>query len=194
MKKLIAMLLAVMLVASLAACGNNAGTAGNTEAKEAVPASALEILETVWGAYAEDDKFFVYGGNMGENVVENAPGKFDVTDTDGLTYTLLVPEAEQAKIDGAASMVHGMLANNFTCGVFHVTNAADAEAFAAAMKTAVNGNQWMCGMPEKLLITVIGGEYVLVAFGLEDAIKPFNEKLNTAYPQANQICYEAIAG
>ena len=192
MKKIIAMLLAVMLVASMAACGGNtANTPATTEAKVEVPASALEILEKVWGSYADDEKFFVFGGNMGENAVMDAPGAFDLTDTDGLTYTLLVPEDQAANIDGAASLVHGMLANNFTCGVFHVTG--DVKAFAEAMKTAVTGNRWMCGMPDQLLITVIGGEYVLVAFGVNDAMNPFMEKLAAAYPAAQQLYLEALA-
>ncbi|MBQ3252223.1 MAG: hypothetical protein IJB02_03155 [Oscillospiraceae bacterium] len=189
MKKIIAMLLAMMLVASMAACGNGGNT--ETQPKVEVPASALEILEKVWGSYTEDEKFYVYGGNMGENVVENAPGAFDVTDTDGLTYNLLVPAEQTGNIDGAASMVHGMLANNFTCGVFHVTG--DAKAFAEAMKTAVFGNQWMCGMPEKVLVSVIGGEYVLVAFGIGDAINPFETKLAAAYPAAEQLYFEDLA-
>ena len=193
MKKIIAMLLAVMLVASLAACGDKPATAttpATTEAKVEVPASALEILETVWGSYAEDEKFFVFGGNMGENAVMDAPGKFDLTDTDGLTYSLLVPEAQAANIDDAASLIHGMLSNNFTCGVYHVTG--DVKAFAEAMKTAIMNNQWMCGMPEKVLVTVIGGEYVLVGYGIGDAINPFQAKLTAAYPAAEQLYFEDI--
>ena len=192
MKKIIAMLLAVMLVASMAACGGNNATTTptTTEAKVEVPASALEILETVWGSYADDEKFFVFGGNMGENAVMDAPGAFDLTDTDGLTYTLLVPEDQASNIDGAASLIHGMLANNFTCGVFHVTG--DVKAFAEAMKTAVTGNRWMCGMPEKLLISVVGGEYVLMAFGIGDAINPFEAKLAAAYPAAEQLYFVDI--
>jgi len=186
MKKLIAMLLVVMLVLGLAACGN----AGTTESKEPAPASALEILENVWAKYAEDEKFFVMGGDM-NNMVDGAPGKFDVADTDGMTYTLLVPADQVANVDDAASMVHGMLANNFTCGVFHV---ADAAAFAETMKAAVQGNQWMCGMPEQLLVQTIGGEYVLVAFGIGDAMTPFTTHLAEAYPNATTVCNEALAG
>ena len=188
MKKIIAMLLAVMLVASMAACGNKAPAA--TDPTEPVPASALEILEKVWGSYADEEKFFVFGGNMGENAVMDAPGAFDLTDTDGLTYTLLVPEAQAANIDGAASLIHGMLANNFTCGVFHVTG--DVKAFGEAMKDAVMNNQWMCGMPEKVLVTVVGGEYVLMAFGIGDAINPFQSKLAAAYPAAEQLYFEDL--
>ena len=188
MKKIIAMLLAVLLVASMAACGGN-GTAA-TEPKANVPASALEILETVWGTYGEEEKFFCYGGLAGEGMVENAPGKVDVTDTEGMGFTLLLPAEQAGNIDDAASLVHGMLANNFTCGVYHVTG--DTQLFAEAMKSAVSGNQWMCGMPEKLLVSVIGGEYVLVAFGIGDAITPFQTKLTAAYPEAQQLYFEDL--
>ena len=190
MTKIIAMLLAVMLAASMAACGNTAGGSDTTGAKAEFPASALEILEKVWGSYADDEKFFCYGGLAGESMVENAPGKVDITDTDGLTYTLLVPADQTANIDDAASLVHGMLANNFTCGVFHVTG--DAKAFGEAMKNAVMNNQWMCGMPEKVLVSVIGGEYALVAFGIGDAIDPFQSKLAAAYPAAEQLFFDNI--
>lgn len=189
MKKIIAMLLAVMLVASMAACGGN-GTPAATEPKVEAPASALEILETVWASYGEDEKFFCYGGLAGENMTENAPGKVDVTDTEGMGFTLLLPAEQAGNIDDAASLVHGMLANNFTCGVFHVTG--DTQLFAEAMKNAVFGNQWMCGMPEKVLVTVIGGEYVLVAFGIGDAITPFQAKLTAAYPEAQQLYFEDL--
>ena len=194
MKKIIAMLLAVMLVASLAACGEKSATAttpATTEAKVEVPASALEILNNVWAGYTDDDKFPVFGGNQDENANMEGPGEFKVTDTDGLTYLLLVPAEQVANIDGAASMVHMMNANTFTCGVFHVTG--DAAAFAAAMKDAVLNNQWMCGMPEKLLVTSIGGEYVLVAFGLNDAMTPFQAKLTAAYPAAQELYNEDLA-
>ena len=185
MKKLIAMLLAVVLVASMAACGNNAGTAGDTQPKVEVPATALEILEKVWSSYTDDEKFPVFGGNQNENAVMDAPAKFDLTDTDGLTYTLLVPAEQAANIDDAASMIHMMNANTFSSAVFHVKG--DVKAFAEAMYTAVSGNRWMCGMPEKLLVTIVGGEYVLVAFGLNDAMTPFQTKLAAAYPAAEQL-------
>ena len=192
MKKIIAMLLAVMLVVSMAACGGKEGeTNQGGEVQMEVPTSALEVLENVWASYTDDEKFPVYGGNAGENMVDGAPGAFDVSDTDGLTYTLLVPADQAAYVDGAASMVHGMLANNFTCGVFHITG--DTKAFAEAMKNAVSGNQWMCGMPEKMLVTTISGEYVVVAFGLGDAINPFQAKLAAAYPAAEQLCFEDLA-
>ena len=62
MKKLIALLLVMVMAMGMIACGNNANTDNKEDAKG--PASALELLETVWAAHAEDEKFFTMGGDM----------------------------------------------------------------------------------------------------------------------------------
>ena len=187
MKKIIAMLLVLTMALGLVACGNSS----STETTPAVqgPASALEILETVWNSYAEDEKFPAMGGDF-NNMVDGAPGKYDLAD-EGLTTTLLVPADQVANIDDAASMVNAMMLNNFTCGAFHVTG--DAKAFAEAMNTAISGNRWMCGMPEQMRIAIIG-EYVVFAFGLNDIITTFEAKLTAAYPSAEMAYSAAITG
>ena len=108
-----------------------------------------------------------------------------------LTYQLLVPADQAANVDQAASLFHGMMLNNFTCGVFHVTGSA--QDFAKAMVDAVKNNQWMCGMPETMLVSVIGGEYVLMAFGINDAMPPFEAKLAEAYRAAETVANEPVA-
>lgn len=191
MKKLIAMLLVLTMAVGLAACGNkNGGEETTTGVPEVKPESALEILKTVWGSYAEEEKFFAMGGDM-NNLVENGPGKHSLED-EGLTATLLVPADQIANIDEAASMVHGLMLNNFACGVYHVTGNVDA--FTKAMYEAISTNPWICGTPEKLIVAVIGGEYVVALFGIEDAVNPFEAKLKSAYPSVDMKYNEAIAG
>ena len=187
MKKIIALSLALVMALGLVACG------GNNEGgeKEPVPASALEILETVWNSYGEDEKFFVMGGDY-TNPVDNAPGEFSLSEPENVTAMLLVPAEQLANIDKAASIVHAMMQNNFTCGAFHVTG--DADAFADAMNTAISNNQWLCGVPEKMLVAVIGGEYVVAAYGLNDAMDTFEAKLTAAYPEADMKYNAAITG
>ena len=190
MKKLIAMLLALTCVFGLVACGGNADTTPETtEATVIKPASALEVLEKTWAAVADDNKFPVMGGDF-ENIVDGAPGAYSLTD-EGLSSTLLIPEAEIANVDEAASLVHGMMLNNFTCGAFKV---ADAAAFAETMHGVISTNPWMCGMPEKMVIATIGAEYVVAMFGVNDAVNPFEEKLVAAYPDAVIVYSEAITG
>ena len=183
MKKILSLLLAAVLLVSLAACGG-------TESKEPAPASALEILEKVWGSYADDEKF-PCGGGSGETMQMDAPGALDITDTDTLTFQYLVPADQTANVTDGASLIHGMLTNHFTCGVFKV---ADAAAFAETMHNVVSSNQWMCGMPEALLIATIADQYVLVAFGLNDLMGTFEAKLTGAYAGAKLVYDEVIAG
>ena len=193
MKKILALLLAAVMVLSMAACGNNANT-DETQATEATEtaASALEILETIWAKYGEDEKFAIIGGNM-ESAVDGAPGNYDMAYAENLTYNLLVPADQLASVDQAATMIHMMNANTFTCGVVHLTEGTDVAAFANTMRDAVQGNRWMCGFPETLVIATIGN-YVLVAFGVNDAMNPFQPHFAEAYPNANVLFNEAIAG
>ena len=194
MKKIIAMLLALTMLVAFAGCNNTTApeTTEGTNAPETTEAatgaaSALEILENTWNLFGEDDKFFVMGGDF-ENMVDGAPGAVNVAGVDFLTGNLIVPEAETANITEAAAMTHGMNANTFTCAAYAV---ADVQAFADAMKTAIQGNHWMCGFPEKLVIAEVDG-FVVVMFGHGDAVNPFLTNLQTAYPTTNVLAEEAI--
>ena len=200
MKKLIALLMALTMVAMMAACstGNNETPATDaTETTEAVNVptvgSALEVLETIWNAYGDDEKFAVIGGNI-ENAVDGAPGNYDLAYAENLTYNLLVPAELIANIDDAASMIHMMNANNFTSGVVHLTEGTDVAAFTEAMHTAISTNPWICGFPEKMIVAVIDGSYVLISFGVNDAMNPFEAHLTEVYANAEIIYNEALAG
>ncbi len=197
MKKIIALLLALSMMAAFAGCNNEkvpettegtqpveTTTAPTTEPAATV-GSALEILETVWAEFGDDEKFFVMGGDF-DNMVDGAPGK--ATNTDFFASNLIVPADQIANISDAAAMTHGMNANTFTGAAYAV---ADAQAFATAMQSAIQGNQWICGFPEKLMIAEVEG-YVVVVFGHGDAVTPFQTKLTAAYPGANILVDEAI--
>jgi hypothetical protein len=187
MKKLFAIAMAVAMMLTLfAACGEAAP-------KMEVPASAEEILNNVWSKYAEDQKFAVVGGDPMNGYMEG-PAAWDMTNTESMPYTLLIPQENIANVDGVASMIHMMNANTFTCGVYHMAAGTDTAAFADTMKNVVLNNQWMCGFPEKLIVAVIDGEYVLTVFGVNDAIDPFETKLAEAHPEAVIAYNEAIAG
>ena len=186
MKKILAFVLAMIMMLSFAACGSTETPAeGENGGEEVTVGSALEILETVWGKFGEDEKFFAMGGDY-DNMVDNAPGA--VTNADYLAGVLLVPAGTETL--EAAGLVHGMNLNTFTAGAFKV---ADAAAFAETMHEAIASNQWMCGFPDKMVIATIGGEYVVAAFGLNDAMGPFEAKFVEAYPAATVVYSEAIA-
>lgn len=175
MKKIVSLVLAALLVLSLAACGdkNNAGDGD----KPAKPTSALNILETVWNTYGEDEKFAVVGGDFSEaNTREDAPGVFDLKDRALVDSELGLPET--AAVDEAASLVHMMNANTFTAAAYHATG--DTAELAQQLRDNIMQRQWMCGFPDKLVVAVVD-EYVVAAFGAEDLVDTFMTHLNGIY-------------
>ena len=209
MKKIVSLALVAVLALSLVACGTGKPaetTAPETtvvpettvapEAETQAPTAstgALAVLENIWNKYGEGEKFAVIGGNM-ESPVDGAPGNYDMAYAENLTWNLLIPESEIANVAEAATMIHMMNANTFTCGAVRLAEGADVEAFANTMRDAIQNNQWMCGFPENLTIAVIDGEYVLIAFGVNDAMTPFKAHLAQAYADAEILFNEAIAG
>ncbi len=192
MKKILAMLLVLTMALSLAACAEDKPEETTTAPADInLPADALEILTTVWNAMPEESKFMAMGGSTAAPV-NGAPGAVEATDNDTLVHALKVPETVVGNIDGAASLMNGMMANNFTGGAFHVTS--DAAAFATALRDGIQSTQWMCGFPEQLVVYTIGNEYVVFAFGLGDFITPFHTQMIASYPDAVVAYNEAVVG
>lgn len=191
MKKCLSFLLTLSMVMTLCV-GCRASQPEQTNGGDTMAASALEILQNVWDKFSDEEKFPVYGGDAA-NMVDGKPGEFTVTDTDGLQYNLIVPESQLANVEQAASIIHGMMANNFTCGAFRLKEGADANAFADAMRNAFRDNQWLCGQPESLMVAVVDDRYVLAAFGLGDVLTAVRNKLTAAYPNT-QVKYQESIG
>ena len=233
MKKLIAMLLAMIMVVSMAACGAKKEeppteepeivepapeTEEPTEEPEVVepeteePApeteepteepemelpeaatnASSEILNAIWNATPDEEKFPAAGGDA-LNMSMDAPGVVDLTSTDYITNILLVPTEQQANITEIGNLMHMMNSNTFTSGVYALTDASLAADFAAAMQERIQNNQWMCGFPEQLLIVDLNGS-VLVAFGLGDIISSFAAHTAEVFADSTVLYNEAIGG
>ncbi len=192
MKKLFALLLAAVTVLSLAACSKTDDN--NTDKDDSVKITdSLELLNTVWNSYADDDKFPVAGGDMSEeNMTMSAPGNYGIDDADAIDATLGLPASSLAKIDNAASLVHMMNANTFTCGAFRVKDKNDVSTLASEIKDNIMARQWMCGFPDKLVIVSVDS-YVVSFFGNEEIIDQFKNKLTEAYSSASVISEDPIA-
>ena len=187
MKKLLALLLAAVMTVSVVACGSKSN---DTTADAPEITDALEILTKVWDTYEEAEMFPVGGGDS-ENLNWEGPGKFNVEAVEELDVTLGLPADLAGQIDDAASMMNAMMANNFTAGVYHLTDASTAEDFTTTLKEALLAKQWMCGMPEKVVIITVG-DYVVSVFGLSDLLDTFTTKLTTEYPSATVVCEEGL--
>lgn len=194
MKKILALLLAAVMVLSLAACtdkGSEGGATSPSGAQTNQPKSALEILEKVWSKYSTDEKFPATGGSE-KHMKEDKPGKFDVSDAEALDFELGFPKAQASEIDDAASLMHMLNQNNFSCGVYHVKDSGNAEALAGKIKENILARQWLCGIPEKLVILTVG-DYIVSVFGAGELTDTFVAKLSAEYSSAKQLFDVPIA-
>ena len=194
MKKILALLLAAVMVLSLAACtdkGSEGGATSPSGAQTNQPKSALEILEKVWSKYSTDEKFPATGGSE-KHMKEDMPGKFDVSDAEALDFELGFPKANASEIDDAASLMHMLNQNNFSCGVYHVKDSGNAEALAGKIKENILARQWLCGFPEKLVILTVG-DYIVSVFGAGELTNTFVAKLSAEYSSAKQLFDVPIA-
>ena len=174
---------------SLVGCSGNNGSSnhgGSGDGSTSSYSSAVEVLETVYGVYSEDQKFPIGGGDS-EHMTTDAPGAFDVSKTEELTSTLSLPESETTHIDDAASMIHMMNANTFTGAAYHLTGDVSADEFADALKEGILAKQWICGMPDTLVVINVDGQYVIAAYGADDLVETFKDNALSALDGAEAI-------
>ena len=151
---------------------------------------ALTILNAIWNTYSDEEKFPAAGGDS-EHAVDGAPGSFDVSNADSLSYLLTFPADDASLIDSAASLVHMMNLNTFTCGAFHVADANNVARLADDLRTTIQAKRWMCGFPDKLVIVTVG-QSVFSVYGNEELVNTFRDKLLASYPTAAAVYDEAI--
>lgn len=151
---------------------------------------ALTILNAIWNTYSDEEKFPAAGGDS-EHAVDGAPGSFDASNADSLSYLLTFPADDASLIDSAASLVHMMNMNTFTCGAFHVADANNVARLADDLRTTIQAKRWMCGFPDKLVIVTVG-QSVLSVYGNEELVNTFRDKLLTSYSAATAVYDEAI--
>ena len=195
-KKIFSIILCSMLFVGLVGCGKGndesagggTGNGSETAGGEVDVADATELLTKVWDTYEEAELFPVGGGDF-DNVVADAPGKYDVSKTVDMDSVLGLPESSAGLIDDAASMMHMMNANTFTAGAFHLKDAGEQQALADALKDNIMNRQWICGFPDTLIIVSVGNEYLVSAFGNAEIIETFKTKLLSQYEMA-QVVYE----
>ena len=187
--KLAALFLCGMMLFTLAACGQK-DNGGNGGTDAAAPADSLELLTKVWDSYTDDEKFSAVGGDY-DHSVDDAPGAFDISQAENVEYMLTLPQDKVSLIDGAASLMHMMNANTFTCGAFHPAKAEDADTLAQTLRDSIQGKQWMCGFPDKLVVAKVGG-YVVSFYGDQDLVNTFRDKLSAAWEGTEIVFDEAI--
>ena len=188
MKKTIAAVLAIIFALGMVGCAANGNGQGTAETAE----NPLDVLNKVWDSYTDDEKFPAAGGDMSEaNMKDDAPGNVALDDADTVAYLTSFPADMVDKLDAAASLMHMMNANTFTCGAFHVADANNVTRLADDLRTTIQAKHWMCGFPDKLVIVTVG-QSVFSVYGNEELVNTFRDKLLASYPTATAVYDEAI--
>ena len=162
--------------------GTSAGTATT---------QAAQILNNIWQTFGENERFAAYGGAI-ENSVSDAPGDLDIQNAEELTTRYLLPENSLQEVTEGASLVHMMNSNIFTGVVVKLSEDAAAEDLAKDWRDAIQGNRWICGMPDRVLLADVDGQHLLMAFASKDILTTFQNKLAAQYPQARILYNEAV--
>lgn len=192
MKKTIALVLCGLLMIGLVGCGKKAEVPGDTTTTvEVAAADATDLLTQVWNSYDDADKFASGGGDY-DNIVMDAPGKYDVSKAEEMDSVLGLPQSSAALIDDAASLMHMMNANTFTGGVYHVSDPANQDAVVDSLKDNIMNRQWICGFPDTLIVAKVGGEYVVSAFGNAEIIETFKTNLQATFEMTNVVYEENL--
>lgn len=192
MKRTVAIVLSGLLMIGLIGCGKKAETPGDVTATETVNVTdATDLLTQVWNSYDDADKFAIGGGDY-NNMVMDAPGKFDVSMVEDLDAMLGLPQSCASMIDDAASVMHMMNANTFTAGAYHVTDTANQQTVVDSLKENIMNRQWMCGFPDTLIVANVGGEYVVSAFGNAEIIENFKNKLTETFSLTDIVYEESL--
>lgn len=190
MKKIVCVTLTTMMILLLlTGCGskkNDSGSGGSFTSAEA-------LLQDIWGAFNEKDQFAVSGGD--EKNAAQGPARFEINADNAETfqYLLHVTDEMYAQLENdAATMQHMMNTNTFSAAVVKLKSGVDTKSFADSYQQELNGQQWMCGFPDKMVIAKVSGCIVSV-YGAEDLVNTFRDKLTAAYENAEIVYDEAIA-
>lgn len=197
MKKIISILLVMLMSFAMlvfAGCSNgkdgtndtsNTGSASQSQ----TPAieSATAFYTEVWAAFDEEQKFPCVGGDM-EHSTEG-PGQFLLTEGNADSFKQLIhvtDELYDMLEDDAATLQHMMNTNTFSSAVARLKDSAKASEFAEAYKTSVQGQQWMCGFPDKVVVISVG-DYVVMAYGHEENIDNLVAACSAVEPQSKVL-------
>ena len=203
MKKLTSLILCGALCAGiLAGCGKTDGnttasssTAAATEATteattEAVAPSyesAQALLESIHKAMPDDAEFPAAGGDEAHDNMEGA-GEFDISVYgDSFQAQILVDEELTAMVKPqAATMLHMMNTNTFSSAFAKLKDTSKAEEFAEDYKAEIQGQHWMCGFPDKVVVISVA-DYVMMAYGAEECVDDLVEACSEVAPDSTVL-------
>ena len=208
MKKLLAILLALAMVLSLAACGSNDtpdtpdnpdGTVGDGTANdnntvdpdtaddavdapvEAVDVAPADILNEIWNS-VEGEKPMVFGGDYSNgDQFDNVAGEHVIGDGSELDSNFGYPSSMIDKISEAAALRHMINVNLLSVGAYKLNDSADAQRVCDQIVSNLMNRSYLCGAPQWLTVIKVYDNYVVNVFGADDLVAAFKDAAVKCY-------------
>ncbi|MBQ7874902.1 MAG: hypothetical protein IJ306_07090 [Oscillospiraceae bacterium] len=173
MKKILALMLAMIMMLSFAACGSNEptdennGEAGNNETVlNTVEGTPEEIIEKIYAEFETLPEFPVMTMNLADMDAESFP-----------YYTGL---ADNSKVKESAFSEAAMGSQAYSMVIVRVNDAADTEAVANEMLNGIDTRKWICVEADDLAVAAYNDVIMLYmidsqyGFSSESAVAAFN--------------------
>ncbi|MBR5311238.1 MAG: hypothetical protein IKU42_08985 [Oscillospiraceae bacterium] len=171
MKKILALILAMLMMLSFAACsGNNGETeepSADTEATvNPVEGTPEELIEKIYAEFETIPEFPVMTMNLADMDAESFP-----------YYTGL---ADNSKVKESAFSEAMMGSQAYSMVIVRLNDSADAESVATEMLNGINTRKWVCVEADDLAVAAYGDLVMLYMadsqYGLtsENAVAAFN--------------------
>ena len=173
------LILTMIFLFSLLGCGKVTG--------EGKAVNVSELFNGVWNLYSDDEKFPVAGGDFDHANME-APDIFDiVANKEAFTATYLVSGEMLADIDGeVVTLQHMMNTNTFCAAMFNISDSSKISSYAEEYKKIVQGNQWMCGMPDTVVVMAVDNA-MIISYGEDETVRDFMNKCTSYDPNITVI-------
>lgn len=178
--KLLIALCCALLMLNIAACSNQNQS---TNVSKLEFEDATELLTNIWDRENINDKPTMVFGGIGESMIEEKPGTVDLEQKDSIEGVLNVPIDLASSSTTAASVMNGIMANDFTASAWQLKEDADVDALVKQSEEKLKSAQWLCTFPEEYDILVQDG-FAVVVYGKTAQVQPFVEAAKKVMTEA----------
>lgn len=179
MKRAIAKIIMCVILLSLLISGCKKKTEQSKDVIDIRIESAEDVLVKVWACYGENDKFNIVGGDM-DNMAMGCPCDFSLTAVSEMENMLGVPESTVSMLENAATMADEMDSYIYTVAAYCVKDSSNVTKFRETVEENLLNKEWGETIPDKLVVATLDSDYVIVAYGTEDKMDTFVDRLEYA--------------
>ncbi len=153
MKRIVAILMAVMMLVGLCACGDKGGAADKK-----IEGDLVTVINNIYAAVELDAET---KESFSNHMIEAVP-----EDAEMQAYLLGSSELGYAEAAYAMPMMNAVA---YQLNLFRVSEGTDIEKFKADAEAAFDTGKWVCVMPEKVACVNVGDVVMYVA-GTEQVV------------------------